>query len=127
MPEKKAIENKTVLSQKRYETINQKSLELTAIIDSDWNFNFISPNCKKITGFKEEEITTKSIFGFIHPEDINLVKIEFEKIISYEEQNCITYRFKTKNNTWIWLNCIGFTIPYDLCDGLWNDYFLKKK
>lgn len=106
MPKKKSIESNTVLSQKRYETINQKSIEITAIIDSDYKYNFISPNCKKITGYEEGEIIGKSIFEFIHLEDIHLVKIEFEKIISNEEQHCAPYRFKTKNNTWIWLNCL---------------------
>jgi len=106
MSEKKAIENNTVLNQKRYKTINQKSLELTAIIDSVGNYDFISPNSEKITGYKEEEIIGKGFYEFIHPEDAYKVKTEFEKICNNEEVDCIPYRFKTKSNAWLWFNCV---------------------
>ena len=40
MPEKKVIENLNVLNQKKYQALNHRSLELSAIIDTKGNYTF---------------------------------------------------------------------------------------
>ncbi|HLO73732.1 MAG TPA: PAS domain S-box protein [Flavobacterium sp.] len=122
MPEKKVIEDQNVLNQEKYQALNQRSLELSAIIDTKGNYTFISSNAEKLIGYKEDELIGKSIFQFIHPEDANKVKSEFEKIATNEAIDCTPHRFKTKNNKWIWLNC---AISNHIYDNKINGYIIN--
>src|SRR5574343_310705 len=114
MPEKKVIENQNVLNQDKYQALNQRSLELSAIIDTKGNYIFISSNAEKIIGYKEDELIGKNIFNYIHPEDIDKIKGEFEKIATNNAVDCTPHRFKKKNERFDLLNKITDDIIYEV-------------
>lgn len=122
MPEKKVVENLNVLNQDKYQALNQRSLELSAIIDTKGNYTFISSNAEKIIGYKEDELIGKNIFNYIHPEDIHKIKVEFEKIATNNTVDCTPHRFKTKDNKWIWINC---AISNHVNDNTINGYIIN--
>lgn len=82
----------------------------------EWNLNtdefYLSSKADKLLGIKNisQNINTlKSLYKFIHPEDLNHLFIGFlEKIkISNDKEFSHKYRIVQKNNTFKWIRCSG--------------------
>lgn len=81
----------------------------------DGNFTFVDHRIMQLMGYSPPELLGKSWFEFIHNEDQSHMKNSFEKVIEMKGQPMsMSYRFRAKNNTWIWLRTSAFAFlnPY---------------
>jgi len=46
-----------------------------------WNSSTYQPSHKDVLGYEEGEFNGKSVFNFVHPEDIDEVKLAFKEMI----------------------------------------------
>lgn len=93
-----------------YKNILEEMEELTILTDLDGECLYVSNSHKKILGYEPEEIIGKSIFSFIHPEDKNFIKKEFNKGIQ-ERYTIGVARTKTKDGNYRWIKVHGKFIP----------------
>ena len=89
-----------------YRAITEFSKEGVVVVSAENKFMFISDNSKRNFGY---DIDDESIYSLqprecTHPEDVDRVENEVIKtIMNVNYSPTLRYRFKTKNNDWIWI------------------------
>jgi PAS domain S-box-containing protein len=79
------------------------SLDMIAIAGNDGFFKKVNPAFKNILGFEEHEFLSKSFFDFIHDEDVEMCKKEYQKLIAGQPTINFNTRFKCQNGSHKWL------------------------
>ncbi|MDN4165957.1 PAS domain-containing protein [Cytophagales bacterium LB-30] len=108
----KAEENERK-SQKRYKALVQEGSDLTAILNADGVYLYVSPNYPSILGHSEEDLMGQTAFQFIHPADLEQVQKEFSLLEQEKRVKSSPYRFKRKDNTWCWVQTVGTNLLED--------------
>jgi PAS domain S-box-containing protein len=79
------------------------SADMIAIAGNDGFFKKINPAFKNILGFEEQEFLSKSFFDFIHEEDVEMCKKEYQKVIAGQPTINFNTRFICQNGSYKWL------------------------
>jgi len=94
---------------------SENSHEFVSRHSLDGNFTFVDHRIMQLMGYSPPELLGKSTFEFIHNEDQSHMKENFEQVIKMKGQPMtMGYRFRAKNNSWIWLRTSAFAFlnPY---------------
>lgn len=86
-------------SESRLRGIMEVSSEITCIISTDGEIQYVGPSISRILKFSEEDLIGKNVFSLIHPDDYEDAKTRFShrlRIGGKPEPR--TYRFFTKDN-----------------------------
>ncbi len=98
-----ALEN----SEKRFRSMVQNSSDITTILDSDGTIRYESASFFNMSGFLPDEVIGKPVHEFLHPDDVEIVMQSFENLIGFGEQSSVIFRFKRKDETYIYLEALG--------------------
>ncbi len=77
---------------------------------------FVNKQCHDILGYNAEELQAMDkleIGKLFHPEDIEAVVANVEKVASGHEGQSVEYRFKHKNGQWVWCYTINRAFEKD--------------
>jgi len=99
-------------SEERYRLIAENSTDMISKHSLDGKFIYVSPSCKKILGYEQEELIGQSPYNFFHPDDLEPVSQSHHRILSSEMVDVITYRFRKKDGAYIWFETTSTTL-YD--------------
>ena len=94
-------------SEERFRLLIVNIPVVTHIVSQEGRTTYISPNIEKVFGFSPDEIYEKGMklwLDRIHPDDLKMVKIAFQKLFSEENRYDIEYRIRRKDRTWIWVH-----------------------
>ncbi len=97
-----------------FRSLGENSLDLTTVVGPDGIVRYCSPSCEKVLGYTPDEMTGRSFFEFVHPDDINSA-LEFFEQGKNEDGTAITveYRYRHKNGFWVILESIGKNLVAD--------------
>jgi len=88
-------------------SLNSSSIrdkEITFLQKPDGTFIYLSPSVYNVFGYKPEELLTKSVYDFIHPDDLNKVKNDIHKqLLGGNEADKVVYRIKHKNGKYLFV------------------------
>jgi PAS domain S-box-containing protein len=96
-------EDKLTQSERKYKALVQEGSDLTAILDLEGNYKFVSESARRILGIPPDFFIGKNAFEFIHPEDQEGVLAEFEKMGDQKQIQIAPYRFKDGDGKWRWI------------------------
>jgi PAS domain S-box-containing protein len=102
----KAILDKksTVESEERFKTLIENSHDAIVLIDEAGFPTYYGSNAKKITGFSHEETKGKSVFDFLHEDDLEQCQSFFKEVSEKPNTPLIgTFRMKHKNGSYVWV------------------------
>jgi PAS domain S-box-containing protein len=94
-------------SEQRYRTLVTNIPDVAWLVDRDGNTLFISPNVEKIVGYTADEIGRSGPagwFGRIHPDDLPLVRRQFDALFEGGGSFDVEYRTRHKGGRWMWLH-----------------------
>jgi len=94
---------------------SENSHEFVSRHSLDGNFTFVDHRIMQLMGYSPPELLGKSCFEFIHNEDQTHMKENFDQVIKLKGGKIMMgYRFRAKNNSWIWLRTEAFAFlnPY---------------
>lgn len=101
-------------NEKIFRAIIENSSDITTVIDSSGAILFVSPSNERITGYKQSDLINKSVFTFIHPDDIDLIKNIYAKHInSPGRTEPFEFRYKIKSGSYIFLEAIANNLLHD--------------
>ena len=98
------------LSEEKFRFIAENTTDLICQNLIDGTFTYVSNSSKDIVGYNSEELIYKNIYDFIHPDELNLLQNFHQEIQKKSELMTLTYRFRKKDNTYIWLESIAKVI-----------------
>lgn len=81
--ESKEAERELLISEHKFKTLTEHSIDIISIVDKDLKFIYRSPSGEKFTGWTIEELNTKGLKSFIHPEDAHLVDEWYRMAMDY--------------------------------------------
>lgn len=86
-----------------FEKLFQLSSDLVCLAGVDGFFKKVSPSFKKILGWDEKTLLTKSFFEMIYPEDLKKTQQEIEKLSEGHPTINFTHRFNTHDGSFKYL------------------------
>jgi PAS domain S-box-containing protein len=90
-------------SETRFKALVQEGSDLTAILDPNGNYQFVSENYKTIIGYSPEQLLGNNALDYIHPDDRNRVQNLLGSIHYTKQINVEPFRFRNGNNEWRWI------------------------
>ncbi len=96
-------EKQLELSEEKFRFIADNTTDIICQHEIDGSYTYVSNSIKEILGYEPIEMMNKIAFDFIHPDDFKLIKGAHEKFIKESKHTILTYRFKKKDDTYIWL------------------------
>jgi PAS domain S-box-containing protein len=91
------------ISEEKYRFIAENTSDLICQHAPDMTYLYVSSSCEEILGYKPEELLHRNPIEFIHPDDLQLIIEHHEKLIKQLEKPVITFRYKKKDGSYIWL------------------------
>ncbi len=68
---------------------------------------YVSPSVKSVMGYEPDEMIGKSMFDFIHPEDVNNITLCMQDVLSSCLSQSARYRFNKDDGSYIWIETTG--------------------
>ncbi len=86
------------------------SLDLLCITEFDGQIKRLNPACESVLGWTEREMENADFSRFVHPDDLESAKAEFQGLAAGEPRT-FTNRVLRKDGTYGWLLWSGASIP----------------
>ncbi|WP_445714928.1 PAS domain S-box protein [Flavobacterium sp.] len=103
------FKNQLEISEQKYRFIANNTSDFIMQHLIDGTITYVSNAAEKITGYTTNELINKSPYMFIHQEDIEKIKQQNSNILENKNE-ILTFRFKKKNEEYIWLEMYSKTI-----------------
>jgi len=78
--ERKQIEQVLLESEKYFRSLIENSQEVIVVLNSDGSIRYESPSAQKVTKYSPKDRQSRSIFEFIHPDDLPRLVRQLEEI-----------------------------------------------
>ena len=98
-------------SERRYRVLAENSIDMIGVSDRGGVLVYVSPSSFTLFGFRPEEMTGRSTFDFIHPDDLESARSTMSKLL--EGPRSLTYqcRFQRKDGSYVWIEAAARSIP----------------
>ncbi|HVG12108.1 MAG TPA: PAS domain-containing protein, partial [Flavisolibacter sp.] len=104
-------ERKLKQSEQFYRSLIADSHDGMLLMNAAGMITFASPSIKAILGFDPEEVTGKSGFEFVHPDDYGLAFQSFQLEVTVKtELKYLSVRLLKKEGGWVWCSVRGFNM-----------------
>ncbi|HEX3013117.1 MAG TPA: PAS domain S-box protein, partial [Methanobacterium sp.] len=94
-------------SEKQLRLITDNMTDMISQTDNNGVLQYISPSHNSVLGYKHEDLLGKSVFDFVHPDDLERVKKVFKKAFTIMVPDKIEVRFRHVNGHYILLEIAG--------------------
>jgi diguanylate cyclase (GGDEF)-like protein/PAS domain S-box-containing protein len=95
-------------SEERYRALTQNSSDLVTVMETGGIVRYQSPAIVRMLGYSTEELLGKNAFDYVHPDDLQKVRIAYEEGLKDPGlQPSAEYRFRHKDGSWRWLESVG--------------------
>jgi len=128
-------------SEVRYRLLAENANDLIDKKNEAAVFTYVSPVCRILLGYSENDLINKSFFSFVHPDDEKAVVDYHENLIHNNGKSIIKYRFHNKFGQYIWFETNTkvirkqetdevielVCISRDITEQIYTDNLLKEK
>jgi diguanylate cyclase (GGDEF)-like protein/PAS domain S-box-containing protein len=95
-------------SEGRYHALTQNSSDLVTLMEVTGTVRYESPALEWMLGYSSEELIGKNAFDYVHPDDLQRVKMAFDEGVKDPARvPSEEYRFRHKDGSWRWLESVG--------------------
>ncbi len=95
-------------SEERYRALTQNSSDLVTVMETSGVVRYQSPAIQRMLGYSSEELLRKNAFDYVHPDDLQRVKLAYEESLKDPGLHpSAEYRFRHKDGSWRWLESVG--------------------
>lgn len=98
------------LSEEKYRFIAENTTDIICQHNLDTSYIYLSNSFKEILGYEISEMINQTAVNYIHPDDLNYVASATRELANSGKKTVITYRFRKKDQTYIWLETMGKNI-----------------
>ncbi|MBC7947506.1 MAG: PAS domain S-box protein [Chitinophagaceae bacterium] len=103
MTEKRKAEKKEKESELFYRNLISHSLDGIIIIDISGTINYCGPSVTKLSGYETSALIGRSVFDFIHPDDMQKAKDSYvQELRKQSRVHYIPLRLLHANGNWVW-------------------------
>ncbi|ANE48948.1 hypothetical protein SY83_15250 [Paenibacillus swuensis] len=98
------MEDKLREREQNYRLISEYSMDFISRhkVDEMATFLFASPVCQTMLGYEPAEMIGTSGLGYIHPDDVESVKLFLDETFLGKGAESVTFRFRRKSGEYLW-------------------------
>ncbi|MCG8502681.1 MAG: PAS domain S-box protein [Firmicutes bacterium] len=93
-------------SQQHLHIIADNMTDMILKTDIEGIFQYVSSSTKNLLGYEPADILGKSFLEFIHPEDVEQVKRDFDKVHDTGTAGRLEYRYRHASGYYVWVEAI---------------------
>lgn len=106
--ERTLAERRVRETESRYRLLAENMCDLVCLHKLDGYYSYVSPSSFALLDFKPEELIGKSIYDFIHKEDVVCVREEaHERLLKGETDLTVDYRMQKKSGEYVWVETMA--------------------
>jgi two-component system cell cycle sensor histidine kinase/response regulator CckA len=95
-------------SERHFRSLIENAQDLIALLDAAGVMQFLSPSLQRLLEHPPEAMLGRSVFEFIHPDDVSMISDALARAASHVEPPTLTeVRFRHANGTWRTFESIG--------------------
>jgi PAS domain S-box-containing protein len=94
-------------SEERYRRLMDNAFDLIAEIDSEGKLIYASPNNRAVLGYDPEELTGRSPYELIHPDERQEAIRAFQRLFVGSWEREVVTRIRHKDGSWRWFEYSG--------------------
>jgi PAS domain S-box-containing protein len=104
------------------------SVDMLCIAGLDGYLRRVNPAFGHTLGYTEEELLSAPVFDFVHPEDRDATRADYEKLARGEPTTNLENRFRCKDGSYRWVGWSYFPVPEEgLAYGVGRDMTERKR
>ncbi|MEB3336809.1 MAG: ATP-binding protein [Leptolyngbyaceae bacterium] len=101
-------------NEERFRSLVQNSSDIIAILNRDGTARYVSPSSERILGYKPDNLVGKSVFRFIHIQDLPTVYQALSTILQQPGIGSpLQFRFRHQDRSWIYLESVANNLLED--------------
>jgi PAS domain S-box-containing protein len=105
------LEEEIIKSELWFRSIIQNASDIIRVIDKNGIIVYDSPSSERILGYPEDYTIGKTPFEFIHPGDVDLVRADFQEILSRTNPGTPTeFRILKADGTYTYVESVGINL-----------------
>jgi len=105
---RRRAEDRSLQAEERFRAVMQHSLDVINILDANGSVIYSSPAGERIHGFATTESLGLSLYPYVHPEDLQLVRQALAQIqASPDKPRTVQYRLASKDRGWVWVETVA--------------------
>lgn len=91
-----------VANKEELDKFSDLSPHMMCIMDYQGNFTRINPAWFKTLGYNQEDLLGKTVYDYVHPEDLSIISADMDHIKRKGEVNALEIRLKHSSGDFIW-------------------------
>jgi PAS domain S-box-containing protein len=109
--DRRRAEDEVRHSEERFRTLIENVSDLIAVLNSDGVIRFMSPSSERVLGILPEELTGRSAFEWIHPDDAAAAAVSLGRAgAGTEKIDPVRLRLKHRNGSWRLVEALGRSV-----------------
>lgn len=96
-------DKKLLQTELSYKFLTENSSDILSRNTVEGIFIYVSSACINLLGYEPDDLIGRSLFEFIFPKDLDTIQRVILKIDEISDLNTISFRFRKKNGTYLWL------------------------
>jgi PAS domain S-box-containing protein len=81
--------------------------DLIALTDDKMHYRYASPSHLRVLGYKPEDLVGKSIFEFLHPDDLATIQTKILAAIERQQPDTAEFRYRHRDGYYLWMETNG--------------------
>ncbi|MCK2125835.1 PAS domain S-box protein [Thauera aromatica] len=104
-----------IRAEEQHDRFFNLSLDLFCIASTDGHFKSVNPAFSRILGWSEQELLSRPMFDFVHPDDIPATRHELQRL-AHDDSSTLGFenRYRCKDGSWRWLSWKALPQPGQL-------------
>jgi PAS domain S-box-containing protein len=112
--ERLQAEEALVQSEIYFRRLIENAMDVVTVLNPDGTIRYESPSVKRVLGYEPEELIGQNAFEYLHPDDAETVRKEFERGTDFDVRfRIVEFRFRHKDGSWRTLEAIGNNLLSD--------------
>lgn len=103
LAERRRLERLALESEQRYRMLAEHSRDIIILGLLDGTRKYVSPASREVLGWSPEEMLGNTFVDLAHPDDLAAIHEQMRLLAEGEDTNGVTYRMRTKDGGYKWL------------------------
>ncbi|MBP2005297.1 EAL domain-containing protein [Halobacillus andaensis] len=105
--ERKKVEEALRKNEEKHRFITENISDLIKVVNVKGIVEYASPSHEEVLGFQADMYKGERIYDYIHPDDAELVRYEFNQLLVTKQVRRATYRHKHSDGYWVQVDAKG--------------------